>query len=76
MPADWVPLAGKKGYRRYSTDQLQALARAKEAALEAKEKAQGGILQVSGAGGLRGAGLAVRVRVVGPLEGPFNPHPT
>ena len=47
VPGDWEPLAGKKGVKRYSSATLRSLVRDREAALDRKERAQGGILQAS-----------------------------
>lgn len=45
VPASWEPSQGKKGVKRYTNGTVRELVRAREAAYDAKEKAQGGILQ-------------------------------
>jgi DNA mismatch repair protein MSH6 len=45
VPASWELTSQRKGVKRYVTEELRGLVRAREAAAEAKERAQGGILQ-------------------------------
>ncbi|KAL4857543.1 DNA mismatch repair protein 6 [Chlorella vulgaris] len=44
VPGTWTPRANKKGVKRYSCSQLEALVKQREAAYDGKERAQGGIL--------------------------------
>jgi len=45
VPADWEPMQGKKGVKRYSNTILKELAKELESAKDAVEAAQSGILQ-------------------------------
>ncbi|EFN52031.1 hypothetical protein CHLNCDRAFT_139631 [Chlorella variabilis] len=45
VPASWEPAQSKKGVKRYTSAALRELVKGLEAAHDAKEKAQGGILQ-------------------------------
>ena len=47
VPASWEFASNKKGVKRYTCPALRELVRAREAAYDAKERAQGGILQAS-----------------------------
>ena len=48
MPGSWEPCQSKKGAKRYTNSELRELVKRREAAYDAKERAQGGILQVGG----------------------------
>lgn len=54
MPRSWEPVQGKKGVKRYTSDDLRTLVKAREAAFDQREWALSGILQV----GREPAGLA------------------
>ncbi|KAL4517804.1 hypothetical protein Ndes2526A_g02182 [Nannochloris sp. 'desiccata'] len=45
VPREWESMQGKKGVKRYMNSELRELVTAREAALDAKEKAQTGILR-------------------------------
>ncbi len=45
VPREWESMQGKKGVKRYMTSELRELVTVREAALDAKEKAQTGILR-------------------------------
>ena len=45
VPRSWEPMQGKKGVKRYMSDELRAALRAREGAFDRRERALSGILQ-------------------------------